>query len=173
LTDLPVRWKIVQASSIKQATVNESKPHCGSAFQFIRAIDYTVIFVGDMATMRHFYKDMIGFPRLRVLSQGWIEYRLGSTPWRWPSRAELQQTLQRPTAAPRFGSHSRFPPREWISAPTNSCGRVSVCLHRQPTSYLDIARCSSVIPMEFTGGDCGHLGRALVRTRQFVWVQVC
>jgi catechol 2,3-dioxygenase-like lactoylglutathione lyase family enzyme len=99
LTDLPVRWKIVQASSIKQATVNESKPHCGSAFQFIRAIDYTVIFVGDMATTRHFYEDMIGFPRLRVLSQGWIEYRLGSTPWRCPSRAELQQTLQRPNGS--------------------------------------------------------------------------
>jgi len=133
LTDLPVRWKIVQASSIKQATVNESKPHCGSAFQFIRAIDYTVIFVGDMATMRHFYEDMIGFPRLRVLSQGWIEYRLGSTPWRWPSRAELQQTLQRPTAAPRFSSHSRFPPREWRA---DELVRQGVSLPSPPTDQL-------------------------------------
>jgi catechol 2,3-dioxygenase-like lactoylglutathione lyase family enzyme len=78
LTDLPVRWKIVQGSSKKKATVSEAKPHSGSTFQSIRAIDYTVIFVRDMAAMRHFYEDMLGFPLLRELSQGWIEYRLGS-----------------------------------------------------------------------------------------------
>ncbi|MEN3376683.1 MAG: hypothetical protein V7604_2038, partial [Hyphomicrobiales bacterium] len=46
-------------------------------FQAIRAIDYTVIFVRDMAAMRRFYEDVLGFPLLRELSPGWIEYRVG------------------------------------------------------------------------------------------------
>ena len=57
--------------------MNEPTPHSGSAFQAIRAIDYTVIFVRDMAAMRSFYEDVLGFPLLRELSPGWIEYRLG------------------------------------------------------------------------------------------------
>ena len=61
----------------EEAVVNQRKPHSGSAFQAIRAIDYTVIFVRDMAAMRSFYQDILGFPQLRELSPGWIEYRVG------------------------------------------------------------------------------------------------
>ena len=57
--------------------MNERNPDSGSAFQAIRAIDYTVIFVRDMAAMRRFYEDILGLPVLRELSPGWIEYRLG------------------------------------------------------------------------------------------------
>ena len=57
--------------------MNELKPHSGSAFQAIRAIDYTVVFVRDMAAMRRFYEDILGFPLIRELSPGWIEYRVG------------------------------------------------------------------------------------------------
>ena len=57
--------------------MNEQKPHPGSAFQAIGAIDYTVIFVRDMIAMRRFYQDILGFPLLRELSPGWIEYRVG------------------------------------------------------------------------------------------------
>ena len=57
--------------------MNEQKPLSASPFQAIRAIDYTVIFVRDMAAMRSFYEDILGFPLLRELSPGWIEYRLG------------------------------------------------------------------------------------------------
>jgi catechol 2,3-dioxygenase-like lactoylglutathione lyase family enzyme len=57
--------------------MNKSKPHPPSAFQSIRAIDYTVIFVRDMAAMRRFYEDILGFAVARELSPGWIEYRLG------------------------------------------------------------------------------------------------
>lgn len=53
------------------------KSHSGSAFQAIRAIDYTVIFVRDMAAMRSFYQEILGFPLWRELSPGWIEYHLG------------------------------------------------------------------------------------------------
>lgn len=49
-----------------------------STFQAIRAIDYTVIFVRDMDAMRHFYETLLGFSLQRVLSSGWIEFRIGS-----------------------------------------------------------------------------------------------
>lgn len=55
----------------------EQVPHSGSAFQAVRAIDYTVIFVRDMAAMRRFYEDILRFPLLRELSPGWIEFRVG------------------------------------------------------------------------------------------------
>jgi catechol 2,3-dioxygenase-like lactoylglutathione lyase family enzyme len=61
----------------EEAVVNERNPHAGSAFQAIRAIDYTVIFARDMAAMRRFYEDILGFSILRELSPGWIEYRVG------------------------------------------------------------------------------------------------
>lgn len=49
--------------------MNERNPRSGSAFQAIRAIDYTVIFARNMAAMRRFYE--------RELSPNWIEYRVG------------------------------------------------------------------------------------------------
>jgi catechol 2,3-dioxygenase-like lactoylglutathione lyase family enzyme len=58
--------------------VNERKPHSNSAFEGIRAIDYTVIFVRDMVAMRRFYEDVLGFPMLRELSPGWVESRVGN-----------------------------------------------------------------------------------------------
>ncbi|WP_029583247.1 VOC family protein [Bradyrhizobium sp. URHD0069] len=61
----------------EQAATNERKPQSASAFQAIRAIDYTVIFVRDMAAMRRFYEDILGFPLLKELSPAWIEYRVG------------------------------------------------------------------------------------------------
>ena len=54
-----------------------TNPGAGSAFRAIRAIDYTVVFARDMAAMRRFYEDVLGFPLLRELSPGWIEYRVG------------------------------------------------------------------------------------------------
>jgi len=57
--------------------VNDQDPQAGSAFQAIRAIDYTVIIVRDMDAMRRFYEDVLGFPFIRALSPSWIEYRVG------------------------------------------------------------------------------------------------
>lgn len=57
--------------------MSERNARPGSAFQAIRAIDYTVIFVRDMAAMRRFYEEILGFPLLRELSLGWVEYRVG------------------------------------------------------------------------------------------------
>jgi catechol 2,3-dioxygenase-like lactoylglutathione lyase family enzyme len=57
--------------------MNEPNPDRGSAFQAIRAIDYTVIFVRDMSAMRRFYEGVLCFPLIRELSPDWIEYRVG------------------------------------------------------------------------------------------------
>jgi catechol 2,3-dioxygenase-like lactoylglutathione lyase family enzyme len=57
--------------------VNERNPKSGSAFRAIRAIDYTVIFVRDMAAMRRFYEDVIGLTLQRELTPNWLEYQLG------------------------------------------------------------------------------------------------
>ena len=54
-----------------------ARGNTGSAFRAIRAIDYTVIFVRDMAAMRRFYEDVLGFAVTRELSAAWIEYQLG------------------------------------------------------------------------------------------------
>lgn len=61
-----------------QQPLGETDSRAGSAFRAIGAIDYTVIFVRDMAAMRRFYEDILGFPLLRELSPGWIEYRVGA-----------------------------------------------------------------------------------------------
>lgn len=61
---------------MQEVVVNE--PGRRSPFQAIQSIDYTVIFVRDMAAMRHFYEDVLCFPLTRELSPGWIEYQIGS-----------------------------------------------------------------------------------------------
>ena len=48
--------------------MNERHPR--SPFQAIRPIDYTIIFVRDMAAMRRFYEDILCFPPSRELSPG-------------------------------------------------------------------------------------------------------
>ena len=67
--------------------MNERNPHSNSAFEGIRAIDYTVIFVRDMVAMRHFYEDVLGFAMLRELSPGWVDSRVGphTLALAWPS----------------------------------------------------------------------------------------
>jgi catechol 2,3-dioxygenase-like lactoylglutathione lyase family enzyme len=57
---------------------DKQNPRSGSAFQAIRAIDYTVVFARDMTAMRRFYEDVLGFPLIRELSPRWIEYRVGA-----------------------------------------------------------------------------------------------
>jgi catechol 2,3-dioxygenase-like lactoylglutathione lyase family enzyme len=49
------------------------------AFSEIRQIDYTVLFARDLAAMRRFYEDVMGFRLDRQLSERWFEYRIGST----------------------------------------------------------------------------------------------
>ena len=57
--------------------MNDQNPPSTSPFQSIRTIDYTVIFVRDMAAMRRFYEGVLCFSLTRELSAGWIEYQIG------------------------------------------------------------------------------------------------
>src|SRR5258705_9285509 len=105
----------------EEAVANQRKPHSGSAFQAIRAIDYTVIFVRDMAAMRRFYEGILGFPLVRELSPGWIEYRVGNNTLALARPSLTAADAPTSTAAPRCSWHSRFPLPKSISAPTNWC----------------------------------------------------
>jgi catechol 2,3-dioxygenase-like lactoylglutathione lyase family enzyme len=58
--------------------MNDQNPPSTSPFKSIRAIDYTVILVRDMAAMRRFYEGVLRFPPTRELSSGWIEYQIGA-----------------------------------------------------------------------------------------------
>ncbi|MEO9875643.1 MAG: VOC family protein [Anderseniella sp.] len=58
--------------------MNEPDGQSGSAFDAIRGIDYTVLFVRDMDAMRYFYEGVMRFPLQRELSSNWIEFRVGS-----------------------------------------------------------------------------------------------
>jgi catechol 2,3-dioxygenase-like lactoylglutathione lyase family enzyme len=81
--------------------VNEQTPPSTSAFQAIRAIDYTVIFVRDMPRMRRFYEDILHFPLIRELSPGWIEYQVGGN-----TLALAKPSLTRADSPPPIGSAS-------------------------------------------------------------------
>ena len=61
-----------------------------SAFKAIKAVDYTVVFVRNMETMRPFYEDVLGFSLSRELSPDWLEYQIG----------ENTLTLARPKIVP-------------------------------------------------------------------------
>jgi hypothetical protein len=101
-----------------------------------------------MAAMRGFYEDILGFPLLRELSPGWIEYRVGNN-----TLALARPSLTAADAPTPNGSASlqlafKVPLLKLTSAPTNSRGRASRRSRRPPTGPLDIAPFSSVIRME-------------------------
>jgi len=48
------------------------------ALSTIRQIDYTVIYTRDLAAMRRFYQEVMGFALLRELSPRWIELQVGA-----------------------------------------------------------------------------------------------
>src|SRR5438309_7454928 len=82
----------------------ESTQRTRSPFGAIRAIDYTVIFVRDMAAMRRFYEEVLAFPLLRELSPNWIEYGLGSNTLALakPGRTATDPPIPHGSAAPQL-----------------------------------------------------------------------
>ena len=60
-----------------KAIVTDQNTPTASPFHAIRAVDYTVILVRDMAAMRRFYEEVLRFSLTRELSAGWIEYQIG------------------------------------------------------------------------------------------------
>jgi hypothetical protein len=63
---------------------NERNLYVGSAFRAIRAIDYTAIFVRDMAAMRRFYEDILGFPLIPSFRQAGSNIEWATTSWPCP-----------------------------------------------------------------------------------------
>jgi catechol 2,3-dioxygenase-like lactoylglutathione lyase family enzyme len=121
-----------------------------SAFKSIRAIDYTVIFVRDMAAMRGFYEDVLGFALDRKLSEGWLEYRIGNNTFALarPSRTAADTPVPSGTAALQLAF--RVPPAnvdkcaeelarhgvELLSPPTNHAFGHRTLFFRDPDGNL-------------------------------------
>lgn len=115
--------------------MNERNPRSGSAFQAIRAIDYTVIFVRDMAAMRRFYEDILGFPLLRELSPGWIEYRVGDNTLALarPSRTAADAPTPKGSAALQLAFKVSVPE---VDQCADELVRQGVQLHSPPTDQV-------------------------------------
>lgn len=81
--------------------MSDQRPSSASPFHAIRAIDYTVIIVRDMAAMRRFYEDVLRFPLTRKLSAGWIEYQIGGNTLAlsWPGRTAKDAPVPAGSAA--------------------------------------------------------------------------
>lgn len=86
----------------------------------IRQIDYTVIYARDLPAMRHFYETVMEFPLSRVLSERWIEYRVGAT------------TLALTVHGPRFGG----------APPTAGDLSLQLAFRVAPS---DVARCAAAL----------------------------
>jgi catechol 2,3-dioxygenase-like lactoylglutathione lyase family enzyme len=81
------------------------------ALDAIRQIDYTVIFTRDMARMRHFYHDILGFPVLHELGPQWIAYRVGSTTLALTERGLMFNDPPTPHGALSLQLAFRVPPK--------------------------------------------------------------
>lgn len=78
----------------------------------IRQVDYTVIFCRDLAAMRKFYSDVMGFTLDRELGPRWLEYRLGSTVLALTERGGLFDDPAPPAGALSLQLAFRVAPRE-------------------------------------------------------------
>lgn len=112
--------------------MNERNLPSGSAFQAIRAIDYTVIFVRDMAAMRRFYEDVLHFPLLRELSPGWIEYRLGANTLALARPSRTAADAPTPPGSAALQLAFKVAPPE-VDRCADELVRQGVALHSPPT----------------------------------------
>jgi catechol 2,3-dioxygenase-like lactoylglutathione lyase family enzyme len=85
-------------------------PDEASPFKQIRALDYTIIFVRDMAAMRRFYGHVLEFPLERELYAGWIEYRVGSNILALADRTRTASDAPIPRATAALQLAFRVPP---------------------------------------------------------------
>jgi lactoylglutathione lyase len=68
----------VTANATSNTTSNAIPSATSSALRAIRNLDYTIIFARDLAAMRRFYGEVMGFELIRDLGAAWFEYRVGA-----------------------------------------------------------------------------------------------
>jgi catechol 2,3-dioxygenase-like lactoylglutathione lyase family enzyme len=103
-----------------------------SAFRSIQAIDYTVVFVRDMAAMRRFYEDILGFPLVRELSANWIEFQVGPNTLALarPGRTPEDTPMPHGTAALQLAFKVPVPA---VDRCADDLVRQGIALHSPPT----------------------------------------
>jgi catechol 2,3-dioxygenase-like lactoylglutathione lyase family enzyme len=104
----------------------------GSPFGAIAAIDYTVLFARDLAAMRHFYGEVLGFPLLRTLSPRWFEYGVGGNTLALalPTRTAGDAAVPPGTAALQLAFRV---PREAVDRCAQALLAAGVALEEPPT----------------------------------------
>jgi lactoylglutathione lyase len=58
-------------------SLSQSVPALHKAMRAVRNLDYTILFARDLAAMRKFYGETLGFDHNRELGNFWTEYRIG------------------------------------------------------------------------------------------------
>jgi len=105
-----------------------------SPFSQIRQVDYTVIFARDMVAMRHFYETVMEFPLLRMLSDRWIEYRVGSTTLALTAQGGRFDDTPTPHGAASLQLAFRVPPQA-VAACAAALEAKGVALASPPTDH--------------------------------------
>jgi hypothetical protein len=117
-----------------------------SAFEAIKAIDYTVIFVRDMTAMRRFYEGVLGFRCCASYRPDGSNIASAATRWRSQGQAARTQMHHSLREAHHSSSRSRSKLRMSTIARMSSGKAGLLCSNRPPISLSDTGHCSSGIP---------------------------
>lgn len=79
MTQVGKKLAAAVATAPLPTAADDTVPAVPSPFAAIRNMDYVVVFARDMAAMRRFYGEVMGFPVYRDVGPAWIEYRVGGT----------------------------------------------------------------------------------------------
>ena len=128
--------------------MNDQNRPSTSPFQSIRTIDYTVIFVRDMAAMRRFYEETLRLSLTRELSAGWIEYQIGGNTLALARPGRTAKDAPTPAGSASLQLAFKVAADD-VDRCADELVRHGVDLLEPPrTSPSAIARCSSGIPTE-------------------------
>jgi catechol 2,3-dioxygenase-like lactoylglutathione lyase family enzyme len=103
-----------------------------SALRAIRHLDYTVIFARDLAAMRRFYADTMGFEVQRELGESWIEFRIGASVLALTRRGMLFDDPSPPPGALSLQLAFRVAPSE-VYACAAALRDAGVRIEKEPT----------------------------------------
>jgi lactoylglutathione lyase len=103
-----------------------------NALRAIRHLDYTVIFARDLAAMRRFYADTMGFEVQRELSDSWIEFRIGASVLALTRRGMLFDDPSPPLGALSLQLAFRVAPPE-VHACAAALREAGVRIEKEPT----------------------------------------
>lgn len=98
----------------------------------IRGLDYVAIFARDLPAMRHFYAEVMRFPRGRELGDIWFEYRVGSSILALTRKGAIFDDPETPAGAAALQLAFRVAPGE-VDECAEALRAAGVAILRPPT----------------------------------------